>query len=39
MFLPLILGVGTAIAGITGAGSGVHDAVKMKEAKDTMKSS
>lgn len=38
MPLPLILGVGAAIAGITGVGSGVHGAVKMKEAKDTMKS-
>lgn len=38
MPLPLILGVGAAIAGITGVGSGIHGAVKMKEANDTMKS-
>lgn len=37
MPLPLILGVGAAIAGITGVGSGIHGAVKMKEANDTMK--
>lgn len=37
MPLPLILGVGAAIAGITGVGSGIHGAVKMKEASDTMK--
>lgn len=38
MPLPLILGIGAAIAGIAGVGSGVHGAVKMKEANDTMKS-
>lgn len=38
MPLPLILGVGAAIAGITGVGSGAYGAVKMKEANDTMKS-
>lgn len=37
MPLPLILGVGAAIAGITGIGSGVHGAAKMKEANDKMK--
>ena len=37
MPLPLILGVGAAIAGITGVGSGIHGAAKMKEANDTMK--
>ena len=38
MPLPLILGVGAAIAGLVGAGSGVHGAAKMKEANDIMKS-
>ncbi|MFB2515998.1 hypothetical protein [Lysinibacillus sp. OTC-L20] len=38
MPLPLILGVGAAVAGLVGVGSGVHGAVKMKEANDTMKS-
>lgn len=37
MPLPLILGIGAAIAGIAGVGSGVHGAVKMKDANDTMK--
>ena len=37
MPLPLILGVGAAIAGIAGVGTGVHGAVKMKEANDTIK--
>lgn len=37
MPLPLILGVGAAIAGVTGVGSGIHGAVKMKDANDTMK--
>ena len=36
MPLPLILGVGAAIAGVAGVGSGIHGAVKMKDAKDTM---
>lgn len=36
MPLPLILGIGAAVAGITGLGSGIHGAVKMKEANDTM---
>jgi len=38
MPLPLILGIGAAIAGVTGAGKGVHGVAEMKEAKDTMKS-
>lgn len=38
MPLPLILGVGAAIAGTVGVGSGVYGAAKMKEANDTMKS-
>lgn len=38
MPLPLILGVGAAIAGTVGVGSGVYGASKMKEANDTMKS-
>ncbi len=37
MPLPLILGIGAAIAGIAGVGSGIHGGVKMKEANDTMK--
>ena len=38
MPLPIILGIGAAIAGIAGIGSGVLGAVKMKEANDTMTS-
>lgn len=38
MPLPLILGVGAAIAGAAGVGTGVHGAVKMKDANDTIKS-
>lgn len=38
MPLPLFLGIGAAIAAAAGVGSGVHGAVKMKEANDTMKS-
>lgn len=38
MPLPLIIGIGAAIAGATGVGAGVHGAVKMKDANDTMKS-
>lgn len=38
MPLPLILGIGAAIAGIAGVGSGIHGGVQMKEANDTMKS-
>lgn len=37
MPLPLILGVGAAIAGAAGVGTGVHGAIKMKEANDTIK--
>ncbi|MCM1387104.1 MAG: hypothetical protein NC231_07240 [Bacillus sp. (in: Bacteria)] len=37
MPLPLILGIGGAIAGATGIGSGISGAVKMKEANDTQK--
>ena len=36
MPLPLILGVGAIAAGVTGVGTGIHGAVKMKEANDTM---
>lgn len=36
MPLPIILGIGAAVAGIAGIGSGVRGAVKMKEANDTM---
>lgn len=38
MPLPLILGAVAAIAGVTGVGSGINGAVKMKEANDTAKS-
>lgn len=38
MPLPLIIGIGAAIAGAAGVGAGVHGAVKMKDANDTMKS-
>ncbi|MFR5081294.1 MAG: hypothetical protein ACLTEE_00990 [Anaerobutyricum hallii] len=37
MLLPFILGVGAAVAGVTGVGSGIRGAVKMKDANDTMK--
>lgn len=37
MPLPFILGACAAIAGAAGVGSGIHGAVKMKEANDTMK--
>lgn len=37
MPLPLILGIGAAVAGVAGVGAGVHGAVKMKDANDTMK--
>lgn len=37
MPLPLILGVGAAIAGAAGVGTSIHGAVKMKEANDTIK--
>lgn len=36
MPLPLILGIGAAIAGVAGVGSGISGAVKMKDANDTM---
>lgn len=38
MPLPLLLGIGAAIAGIAGVSSGVNGAKKLKEANDTMKS-
>lgn len=38
MPLPLILGVGAAIAGTVGVGTGIYGAAKMKEANDTMQS-
>jgi hypothetical protein len=38
MPLPLILGIGAAIAGAAGIGSGIHGVAKMKEANDTMDS-
>ena len=37
MPLPLILGIGAAVLGVTGIGSSVHGGAKMKEANDTMK--
>ena len=36
MPLPLILGIGAAVAGMAGIGNGISGAVKMKEANDTM---
>lgn len=38
MPLPLILGIGAAIAGAAGIGAGINGAAKMKEANDTMES-
>ena len=38
MALPIILGVGAAVAAAAGIGTGIHGGVKMKEATDTMKS-
>ena len=38
MPLPVILGVAAAIAGAAGLGTGIHGAVKMKDANDSMKS-
>lgn len=37
MPLPLIIGIGAAVAAVAGVGSGIHGAAKMKEASDTMK--
>ncbi|WP_353106485.1 hypothetical protein [Acetoanaerobium noterae] len=37
MPIPLILGVGAAIAGVAGVGTAAHGAKKMKDANDTMK--
>ena len=37
MPLPFILGAAAAIAAVGGVGSGIHGAVKMKDANDTMK--
>lgn len=37
MPIPIILGIGAAIAGAAGVGAGIHGGVKMKEANDTMK--
>lgn len=36
MPLPIILGIGAAVAGVAGIGSGVSGGLKMKEAKDTV---
>ena len=38
MPLPLILGIVAGVGAVTGVGSGIHGAVKMKGANDTMKS-
>lgn len=38
MPLPLILGIGAAIAAVGGVGASIHGGVKMKEANDTIKS-
>ena len=37
MPLPFILGVGAAIAGVVGVGTGAYGALKMKDANDTLK--
>lgn len=37
MPLPLILGIGAAAAGLTGAGAGIRGGMKMKKANDTIK--
>ena len=37
MPLPLILGIGAAIAGAAGIGAGIHGAVKMKELLDSIR--
>lgn len=36
MPLPLLLGIGAAVAGVAGIGNGISGAAKMKEANDTM---
>ena len=36
--IPLIIGGAAALAGAGGVGAGIHGAVKMKDAKDTMES-
>ena len=36
MALPIILGIGAAVAGATGVGKGISGGIKMKEANDTM---
>lgn len=36
MPLPLLLGIGAAVAGVAGLGNGISGAAKMKEANDTM---
>ena len=38
MPLPLFLLIGAGVAGAVGLGSGIHGAVQMKDANDTMKS-
>ena len=38
MPLPLIIGIGAAIAGAMGVGAGIHGGIKMKEASDSVKS-
>lgn len=38
MPLPIILGIAAGVAAAAGVGSGIHGAVKMKEANDTMNS-
>lgn len=38
MPLPLIIGIGAAVAGLTGIGNGIHGGAKIKEAKDMMNS-
>ena len=36
--IPFIIGGAAALAGAGGVGAGIHGAVKMKDAKDTMES-
>ena len=38
MPLPLIIGIGAAIAGVAGVGAGIRGGIKMKEASNTVKS-
>ena len=37
MPLPIALAIAAGVAGLTGVGSGIHGAKKMKDANDTLK--